>query len=134
MSDSVLAECDLMKKLNHSAIPHIVDKLEGENSIYIVMDYIEGDVLANLLKSGPQPEESVVEWAKQLCDILAYLHHQTPPIIYRDMRPANIMLTPEGEIKLIDFGIAREYKEGKLADTLVLGALGYASTEHRGSR
>ncbi|MBR6771463.1 MAG: serine/threonine protein kinase [Lachnospiraceae bacterium] len=134
VSDSVLAECDLMNMLNHSGIPHIVDKLERENSIYIVMDYIEGDVLTNLLKSGPQSEESVMEWAKQLCDILAYLHRQTPPIIYRDMKPANIMLTPEGEIKLIDFGIARQYKEGKLADTMVLGTPGYASPEHMGSR
>ena len=75
-----------------------------------------------------------MEWAKQLCDILAYLHRQTPPIIYRDMKPANIMLTPEGEIKLIDFGIARQYKEGKLADTMVLGTPGYASPEHMGSR
>ena len=65
----------------------------------------------------------------QLCDALSYLHSQNPPIIYRDMKPANVMLKPEGNIKIIDFGIAREYKEQNLADTTVLGTKGYAPPE-----
>ena len=68
-------------------------------------------------------------WAMQLCDALSYLHSQNPPIIYRDMKPANVMLKPEGNIKIIDFGIAREYKEQNLADTTVLGTKGYAPPE-----
>ena len=96
----------------------------------MVMDYIEGESLDKILKGyGAQPEELVTGWAMQLCDALSYLHSQNPPIIYRDMKPANVMLKPEGNIKIIDFGIAREYKEQNLADTTVLGTKGYAPPE-----
>lgn len=128
--NSLLAEADLMKKLDHPALPRIVDIIDNGVTIYIVMDYIEGESLDKILKEyGVQPEEFVIEWAKQLCDALSYLHAQKPPIIYRDMKPANIMLKPEGNIKIIDFGIAREYKEQKLSDTTVLGTKGYAPPE-----
>ena len=94
------------------------------------MDYIEGESLDKILKAeGVQAEDVVITWAKQLCDALSYLHTQTPPIIYRDMKPANVMLKPEGNVKIIDFGIAREYKEQNLTDTTVLGTKGYAPPE-----
>ena len=99
-------------------------------TIYVVMDYIEGLSLDKILAEyGAQPEELVIEWGKQICDALIYLHRQKPPIIYRDMKPANVMLNPEGNIKIIDFGIAREYKEQRLADTALLGTRGYAPPE-----
>lgn len=128
--NSLLAEANMMKKLDHPSLPRIVDIIDNGITIYIVMDYIEGESLDKILNEyGAQPEELVVNWAKQLCDALSYLHSQKPSIIYRDMKPANVMLKPEGNIKIIDFGIAREYKEQSLADTTVLGTKGYAPPE-----
>lgn len=128
--NSLLAEANMMKRLDHPALPRIVDIIDNGVTIYIVMDYIEGESLDKILAAeGIQSEEMVIGWAKQLCDALSYLHSQKPPIIYRDMKPANVMLKPEGNIKIIDFGIAREYKEQNLADTTVLGTKGYAPPE-----
>ena len=128
--NSLLAEANLMKRLDHPSLPRIVDIIDDGVKIYVVMDYIEGESLDKILNQyGPQPEERVFSWAKQLCDALGYLHSQKPPIIYRDMKPANVMLKPEGNIKIIDFGIAREYKEQSLSDTTVLGTKGYAPPE-----
>lgn len=128
--NSLLAEANLMKRLDHPSLPRIVDIIDNVVTIYIVMDYIEGESLDKILNEyGAQPEELVINWAKQICDALSYLHSQKPPIIYRDMKPANVMLNPEGNIKIIDFGIAREYKEQNLADTTILGTKGYAPPE-----
>lgn len=128
--NSLLAEANMMKKLDHPSLPRIVDIIDNGITIYVVMDYIEGESLDKILiEHGALPEEMVVNWAKQLCDALSYLHSQKPSIIYRDMKPANVMLKPEGNIKIIDFGIAREYKEQNLADTTVLGTKGYAPPE-----
>jgi len=125
-------DTELMKKLDHPAIPRIVDIIDREDDpqIYIVMDYVEGDSLDKIVSEyGAQSEEVVIDWAKQICDTLNYLHNQKPPIIYRDMKPANLMLKPEGNLKIIDFGISREYKEQNLADTTVMGTRGYAPPE-----
>lgn len=128
--NSLLAEANLVKKLDHPALPRIVDIIEDDNTINIVMDFIEGESLGDVIKaSGPQPEDKVVEWAMQICDVLSYLHSQKPPIVYRDMKPSNLMLKPNGNIGIIDFGIAREYKETKLEDTTILGTKGYAPPE-----
>lgn len=132
---SLIAEANLMKKLDHPALPRIVDIIENEQTIYVVMDYIEGETLSTLLKDYKvQSQEVVIEWAKQLCQVLHYLHTRKLPIIYRDMKPGNIMLSPEGNIKLIDFGIAREFKEQQLADTVSLGTRGYAAPEQFGGK
>ncbi|MBR4083930.1 MAG: serine/threonine protein kinase [Lachnospiraceae bacterium] len=129
----LIVETDMLKKLKHAYLPSIVDVIENENSFLIVMDYIEGNALSTtLMEYGPLPQEYVIEWAKQLCDVLGYLHSRTPAIIYRDMKPANIMLKPDGTITLIDFGTAREYKEKNLADTTCLGTIGYAAPEQFG--
>lgn len=97
------------------------------------MDYIEGNSLNRALEEyGAQPQEFVIKWAKQLCDVLGYLHSRQPPIIYRDMKPANIMLKPDGNVTLIDFGTAREFKAKNLADTTCLGTVGYAAPEQFG--
>lgn len=134
------ARCDLfiepniLKKLSHPALPRIFDILEDDSSIYIIEDYIEGNSLEKLLQNnGKFPEHTVVGWAKQLCDVLGYLHSFRPnPIIYRDMKPSNIILTRDGAIKLIDFGIAREYKIDAGSDTVYIGTRGYAAPEQYG--
>ena len=127
---SLLAEANMMKRFDHPALPRIVDIIDNGDTIYVIMDYIEGESLDKILElSGPVDQENVIEWAKQICDILHYLHSQTPPIVYRDMKPANLMLRPDGTVKIIDFGIAREYKEENLSDTKVLGTRGYAAPE-----
>lgn len=132
---SLVTEANLMKRLDHPAVPRIVDIIENSQVIYVVMDYIEGESLDKVLTEfGPQPQDVVIDWAKQLADALNYLHSQNPPIIYRDMKPANIMLKPEGTVKLIDFGTAREYKGTNLADTVVLGTPGFAAPEQYGKR
>lgn len=132
---SAIAEANMMKKLDHPCLPRIVDIINHDNVIYVVMDYIEGEPLSKVLQQdGAQPQEVVLEWAESLCGVLEYLHNQTPPIIYRDMKPANVMLQPNGNVKLIDFGIAREYKEQNLEDTVSLGTKGYAAPEQFGGR
>ena len=133
--NSLQAEADLMKKLDHPALPRIVDIINDAETICIIMDYIEGETLEKIISEyGAQPEETVIGWAMQLCDALQYLHSQKPPIIYRDMKPANVMLNPEGNLKVIDFGIAREYKEKSLADTTTLGTRGYCPPEQYGKQ
>ena len=122
VKQGLIAETDLLKKLNHPNLPSIIDVIDGDGTFLIVMDYIEGKSLNSILQEqGAQKQEDVVEWAKQLCDVLGYLHSRKPPIIYRDMKPANVMLKPDGRVMLIDFGIAREFKENRVADTVCLG-------------
>ena len=129
IENSLLAEANMIKRLDHPALPRIVDIIDNGSTIYIVMDFIEGQSLDKILAEfGAQPEEKVISWGMQICDVLKYLHSQKPPIIYRDMKPANLMLKPNGNICIIDFGIAREFIETK-ADTTVLGTRGYAPPE-----
>ncbi|MBR0467071.1 MAG: serine/threonine protein kinase [Clostridia bacterium] len=132
---SAIAEANLIKQLDHPAIVRIVDIIDDGNVIYIVEDYIEGETLSSIIENnGAQPQEYVIEWAMQICEAFEYLHTRKPPIIYRDMKPANVMLKPDGNIKIIDFGIAREYKEQSLADTISLGTKGYAAPEQFGGK
>lgn len=132
---ALLDEANLMKKFDHPTLPRIVDIIDQIQSVYVIMDYIEGESLNKVLDAyGAQPQEAVIEWAKQLSEVLDYLHTQNPPVIYRDMKPANIMLKPDGSVRLIDFGIAREYKEGKAGDTEAIGTRGYAAPEQFGGR
>lgn len=135
VKQGLVVETDMLKKLNHPHLPSIIDVIEDEDRFLIVMDYIEGISLEKALKessTGALPQEMVIEWAKQLCDVLGYLHSRKPPIIYRDMKPSNVMLKPDGNVMLIDFGTAREFKENKVADTSVLGTAGYAAPEQYG--
>lgn len=132
---SLITEANLMKQLDHPALPRIVDILESRDVIYVIMDYIEGEPLSKILKQeGAQPQKQVIKWAKQLCEVLDYLHTRKPPVVYRDMKPSNVMLKPDGNVKLIDFGIAREYKETSLEDTTSLGTRGYAAPEQFGGK
>lgn len=130
-----LAEPNILKKLNHHALPRIFDILETDDNIYIIEDFVDGITLEEKLKKTKRiPEKQIIEWAKQICEVLLYLHTLKPnPIIYRDMKPSNIMLTKEGKIKLIDFGIAREYKKESKSDTTYIGTKGYAAPEQYGT-
>ena len=128
-----LENLKILKKLHHKNLPSVVDVIEKEESILIVMDYIEGTTLNKILKKDKaQPQEKVIEWAKQLCKVLEYLHSKN--IIYRDLKPSNIILKPDGEIALIDFGTAREFKGYKIEDTTCLGTRGYAAPEQYGGK
>lgn len=132
---ALIAEANIMKKLDHPTLPRIVDIIDDHQTVYVIMDYIEGESLNKVLDAyEAQPQEAVIEWAKQLSEVLDYLHTQDPPIIYRDMKPANIMLKPDGTVRLIDFGIAREYKEGQAGDTVAIGTRGYAAPEQFGGK
>jgi serine/threonine-protein kinase len=130
---NLMVETEMLKRLRHPNLPSIVDVLDSADTFLIVMDYIEGNPLSQLLKEyGAQKQEDVIAWAKQLCNVLGYLHSQDPPIIYRDMKPANVMLKPDGNVTLIDFGTAREFKKQNVEDTVCLGTLGYAAPEQFG--
>ncbi|MBQ7132690.1 MAG: serine/threonine protein kinase [Oscillospiraceae bacterium] len=133
VKQGLIVETDILKKLKHTNLPSIVDVIEDDETFLIVMDYVEGRSLQETLDEyGAQPQDKVIEWAKQLCDVLGYLNSRTPPIIYRDMKPRNVMLKPDGNLVLIDFGTAREFKEKNLADTTCLGTIGYAAPEQFG--
>jgi len=135
VKQGLVVETEMLKRLRHPNLPSIIDVIEDKDSFLIVMDYVEGNPLSKTIEEfGAQPQEYVIEWAKQLCDVLGYLHSRTPPIIYRDMKPANIMLKPDGNLTLIDFGTAREFKERNLADTTCLGTIGYAAPEQFGGQ
>ena len=130
MKQSLITETNLLKELKHPYLPSIADIIENDDTIIIVMDYIEGRPLSDiLLEEGTIEEDKVVDYAIQLCDVLDYLHSQNPPIIYRDLKPANIMLKPDGKITLIDFGTARKYNYDSVSDTTCLGTIGYAAPE-----
>lgn len=134
VKQGLIVETDMLKKFNHPHLPSIIDVIDMEDSFIIVMDYIEGRSLKSVLDSGgAQNPDQVIEWGKQICDVLEYLHNRKPPIIYRDMKPANLMLKPDGNIMLIDFGTAREFKNRAMVeDTTCLGTRGYAAPEQFG--
>lgn len=125
-----LAEPNILKKLNHTGIPRIVDIFYENENLYMVEDYIEGITLKEYVEiRGKLSSELIMDITLQLCDILQYLHNFNPPIIYRDLKPSNIMIKPDNKVVLIDFGIARTYKEGQTGDTIVLGSRGYIAPE-----
>ena len=130
-----LAEPNILKDLDHPALPRIVDIIYEKDKLFIVLDYIDGTSLNTFLEQSITiAEERLLSWAKDLCNVLNYLHNQENSIIFRDMKPGNIMLTREGKIKLIDFGIARQYKEESTVDTVVIGTRGYAAPEQYGNK
>ena len=133
VKQSLVAETEMLKTLHHPCLPSIVDVIDEKDRFLIVMDYIEGNSLQQALDDfGAQPQEKVIAWAEQVCDVLQYLHTRKPPIIYRDIKPSNIILKPDGRISLIDFGTARSYKDENEEDTVCLGTRGYAAPEQFG--
>lgn len=128
--NSLIVEANIMKNFDHPAFPRIVDIVDTDEALYLVMDFIEGKTLDQILKEyGPQNENTVTNWMIEICNAISYLHHQNPPIIYRDMKPSNVMLKPNGAIKIIDFGVARVFNPSKNTDTVVMGTRGFAPPE-----
>ena len=127
-------EAQMLANLNHPYLPRVTDHFSEGGKQYLVMDFIHGHTLLQLLEraGGPLDVEQVVAWGKKLCDVLEYLHNQQPPIIFRDLKPDNIMLDQKGQIKLIDFGIVRLFKKGQNTDTISIGTTGYAPPEQHG--
>ncbi len=135
VTDSFNREITLLSRLEHKHLPRIHNQYTDPEHWYIVMDYIEGQTLEELLARSPKGRLSLNQVAKigiALCDVLAHLHNQSPSIIYRDVKPSNIMITPWGRLYLIDFGIARRYRPGQPRDTGPLGSPGYAAPEQYG--
>jgi serine/threonine protein kinase len=129
------AEAELLRKLDHPGLPKFYEQFEQDDRYYLVMEFIDGETLETRQeKAGGKalPETDVMEWARQICSVLTYLHERRPPIIFRDLKPGNIMLSKDGKIKLIDFGIARIFRRDKTHDTQVLGTPGYAPPEQYG--
>jgi serine/threonine-protein kinase len=127
-------EAELLAGLSHPNLPRVTDHFDQDGHNYLVMEFVPGEtVLAYVSRTGlPQPTDRVLGWARQLCDVLGYLHSQNPPVIFRDLKPANIMITPSGQLKLIDFGIARLFKPGQMKDTQAFGTVGYSAPEQYG--
>ncbi|MCB0021451.1 MAG: RDD family protein [Caldilinea sp.] len=128
-------EAAMLAALNHANLPQVTDYFTDGGNQYLVMEFVQGQTLEKKLEvtRGPLPEPIVRRYAEQLCDVLVYLHGQHPPIIFRDLKPANIMVLPgDKQIKLIDFGIARHFKPGKRKDTQAMGTPGYAAPEQYG--
>ena len=127
-------EAKILWALNHPNLPALTGFFFQNHRYFLVMEYIDGSTLEELLERNGAPftERRVLGWARQLCDVLEYLHSQRPPIIFRDFKPGNIMLARNGQIKLIDFGIARFFQPTSSQDTQVLGTPGYAPPEQYG--
>ena len=128
-------EARFLVRLNHPNLPKVTDAFIENDCFYLVMEYIEGVTLESRLNAAqgkPLDVLQSVEWGLQIADVLAYLHSQEPPIIFRDLKPSNVMLLPDNSIKLIDFGIARLFQPGASKDTSLLGSVGYSPPEQFG--
>jgi serine/threonine protein kinase len=129
-----LQEASLLQQLDHPNLPVVADLFEHDGRPTMVMEFVPGQTLEARIHEANAPllEQQVVGYGIQLCRVLHYLHRCEPPIIYRDLKPSNIMLTPDGVLKLIDFGVARTHKKGKTKDTIAMGSAGYAPPEQYG--
>jgi len=125
-------EAQMLANLKHPGLASVTDFFPEGGNWYLVMDFVEGETLEKRLEKAPGgrlPLGEALNVIRQLCDVLEYLHRQNPPVVFRDLKPGNVMLTPGGEVKLIDFGIARFFKVGQTRDTVNLGTPGYAAPE-----
>ncbi len=128
-------EVSVLSHLDHPNLPRLYEHFQDPGHWYLVMDYIAGETLEEYQSKAPNRRlllSEVLDIGLQLCRVLDYLHSQQPPIVFRDLKPANIMRTPTGQLYLIDFGIARYFKPGKVKDTVALGSPGYAAPEQYG--
>ncbi len=128
-------EIALLRGLKHPRIAALMLPFQERGNYYFAMEFVPGRSLEKILETtkGPLPEDQVIHWMTQVCEALTYIHTRTPPIILRDLKPGNIMITPDNEVQLIDFGIARRFDPSKRTNTENLGTISYASPEHLGS-
>src|SRR5450759_1224641 len=125
-------EAIMLARLQHPSLPRIYDHFLEGNRWYLVMDFIDGETLDERLRRTPGrqlPPPEALDIGIQLCKVLDYLHKRQPPVVFRDLKPSNVMLTPEGHLYLIDFGIARIFKPGQAKDTKAYGSIGYSAPE-----
>ncbi len=128
-------EARTLVRLRHANLPQVTDAFIENDRFYLVMEFIEGVTLEARLaerRGLPLPVAAVIEWGLQIADVLTYLHTLDPPLIFRDLKPSNVMLRPDGRICLIDFGIARQFQPGASKDTALLGSVGYSPPEQFG--
>lgn len=129
------SEAKILEKLDHPAIPSLRLKHTEQDMLYLIMEYVDGCTLEELLHSRQKiSERNIVDWFTRICEILVYLHSLDPPIVYRDLKPSNIMLNRSGQIKLIDFGIAQEYQDKSVSMKVAALTRGYAAPEQYDSR
>lgn len=129
-TDRFLREALLLARLRHPAIPLLYDYFLENGYWYLVMEYVPGTTLSAYMREhSPLPPLEAVNYTLQICDVLDYLHRQNPPVVFRDLKPANIIMHPDGRLMIIDFGISRYFKEGQFNDTTDFGSPGYASPE-----
>ncbi len=128
-------EIDLLFNLKHPLIPSLILSFQERGNYYFVMEFVPGRNLEKMLEdaNAPLDEDQVIGWMMKVCEALTYIHSRTPPIILRDLKPGNIMITLDGNVQLIDFGIARKFDPTKRTNTENLGTISYASPEHLGS-
>ncbi|MFN2290009.1 MAG: PQQ-binding-like beta-propeller repeat protein [Anaerolineae bacterium] len=122
-------EANILASLSHPAIPKIFDYFSEANRSYLILEFVEGQTLESLIEERKQPfnPEEVVEWGLQVCDVLAYLHGHEPPVIFRDLKPGNLMLRTDGRLMVIDFGIAKLFEHGQRGT--MIGTEGYSPPE-----
>jgi serine/threonine protein kinase len=128
-------EVNVLSQLDHPNLPRVYEHFQTPGQWYLIMDFIAGETLEQYQSKTPNGRlllSEVLDMGIQLCLVLDYLHSHRPPIVFRDLKPANIMRTPTGQLYLIDFGIARYFKPGQAKDTVALGSLGYAAPEQYG--
>ena len=124
-------EVHMLANLEHQSLPKMHDSFHDAGRWYLVMDFIKGETLEDYVskKGGKLAPQEVLGIGIQLCTVLDYLHTRQPPIIFRDLKPGNVMRTCDDHLYLIDFGIARHFKPGQTSDTMPLGSPGYAAPE-----
>ncbi len=130
------AEARILSRLSHPNLPRVHDYFSVPGRHYIIMDYVQGRTLEHILagrKGRPVDEQLALSWALQICRAMHYLSVQKPPVVFRDLKPSNIMIDRDGKVKLIDFGIARYFKHGRTEDTYIYGTPGYAAPEQYGT-
>ncbi len=128
-------EIDLLYALKHERIPSLILSFQERGNYYFVMEFVPGRTLEKILEDAHSPldEGRVIKWMTQVCEALSYIHTRVPPIILRDLKPGNVMVTDDDNVHLIDFGIARRFDPNKRTNTENLGTISYASPEHLGS-
>jgi len=132
LSQSLYNETNILSELDHPSLPYVVDSFSTEDYYFLVMEYIDGVALSDLFDIHNQqfPLDLIIHIGKQVSDVIAFLHTREPhPIIYRDLKPGNILIKSDHTVKLIDFGTAKKFERNQLFDTARIGTVGFAAPE-----
>lgn len=126
-------EIYILRKLSYEQFPRVIDEGIRDSFSFLVMSYMEGESLGEILEKRNLNIEEIYSFGSQICEMFLYLHSRIPPVIYRDLKPDNLIVLKDGKLALIDFGAAREYKDGQRQDTILLGTKGFAAPEQFGN-